>query len=159
MASRTKRPTADDLAKLLDDGTVVRTHVLRTTWHFVSADDIGWLLDVTRPRVQRLTAGANLILLLWFVIYEPLTMRRPGERNGQTWAKQWLGIRVIREDGHPVTAGTAFIRDVLMQSLVFGLVGSFIFNLPTILDGLWPLWDDRNQALHDKVANTFVVDA
>ena len=35
VASRTERPTADDLAKLLDDGSVVRTHVLRTTWHFV----------------------------------------------------------------------------------------------------------------------------
>jgi hypothetical protein len=55
VASRTKRPSADDLAKLLDDGTVLRTHVLRSTWHFVSADDIGWLLDLTRPRVLRVT--------------------------------------------------------------------------------------------------------
>ena len=99
-----------------------------------------------------------VLALAWFTIYAPLTMRRQGEHNGQTWGKQWLGIRVIREDGHHVTAGTAFIRDVLMQDLVFGLLGSFIFNLPTLLDGLWPLWDDRNQALHDKVANTFVVD-
>jgi Winged helix DNA-binding domain len=55
VASRTRRPSADDLAKLLDDGTVLRTHVLRSTWHFVSADDIGWLLDLTRPRVLRVT--------------------------------------------------------------------------------------------------------
>src|SRR3712207_3676561 len=55
---RTEQPNAEDLAKLLDDGTVLRTHVLRTTWHFVSADDIGWLLDLTRPRVSRLTGEA-----------------------------------------------------------------------------------------------------
>jgi hypothetical protein len=55
VASRTGRPAAGDLAKLLDDGTILRTHVLRPTWHFVSADDIGWLLDVTRPRVLRVT--------------------------------------------------------------------------------------------------------
>jgi hypothetical protein len=31
----------------------LRTRVLRPTWHFVRAEDIGWLLDVTGPRVQR----------------------------------------------------------------------------------------------------------
>jgi uncharacterized RDD family membrane protein YckC len=35
--------------------------------------------------------------------------------------------------------------------------GDALFNVPTLLDGLWPLWDERNQALHDKVANTFVI--
>jgi len=54
VASRTENPAPADLAALLDDGAVVRTHVLRTTWHFALADDIGWLLELTRPRVQRL---------------------------------------------------------------------------------------------------------
>ena len=27
----------------------------------------------------------------------------------------------------------------------------------TLLDDLWPLWDDKNQALHDKIAKTNVV--
>ena len=100
------------------------------------------------------------VTFLWFVLYEPLTMRRQGAHNGQTWAKQWLGIRVIREDGQPVTAGTAIVRDVVMQGLVFGVLGGFFaFSVPTLLDGLWPLWDERNQALHDKVANTLVVQA
>lgn len=29
--------------------------------------------------------------------------------------------------------------------------------VPGILDGLWPLWDSRRQALHDKVVRTIVV--
>ena len=33
----------------------MRTHVLRPTWHFVCAEDLGWLLDLTGPRVQRVT--------------------------------------------------------------------------------------------------------
>ena len=44
VACRTSRPNADDLAKLLDDGTILRTHVLRPTWHFVAAADVRWLL-------------------------------------------------------------------------------------------------------------------
>ncbi len=113
-------------------------------------DSAGWAAGVIAYVV---------LAIVWFVAYPPLTMRRQGDRNGQTWAKQWLGIRVIREDGQPVTAGTALIRDVLMQDFVIGFVGSFVFYVPWILDGLWPLWDERNQALHDKVANTFVINA
>jgi hypothetical protein len=55
VASRTQRPDADDLATLLDDGAVLRTHVLRPTWHFVLAEDLVWLLDLTGPRVRRVT--------------------------------------------------------------------------------------------------------
>jgi hypothetical protein len=55
VASRTPNPDQADLATLLDDGAVLRTHVLRPTWHFVRVDDIGWLLDLTGPRVRRVT--------------------------------------------------------------------------------------------------------
>src|SRR5207344_2328993 len=55
VASRTANPDQAELAALLDDGTVLRTHVLRPTWHFVRAEDIGWLLDLTGPRVRRVT--------------------------------------------------------------------------------------------------------
>ncbi len=55
VAARTRRPDQADLAALLDEGAVLRTHVLRPTWHFVRAEDLGWLLDLTGPRVQRVT--------------------------------------------------------------------------------------------------------
>lgn len=34
-----------------DQGAILRTHVLRPTWHLVSADDIRWLIALTGPRV------------------------------------------------------------------------------------------------------------
>jgi hypothetical protein len=55
VAARTPNPDQGDLAALLDEGAVVRTHVLRPTWHFVRAQDIGWLLELTGPRVRRVT--------------------------------------------------------------------------------------------------------
>ena len=55
VASRTQHPDQADLATLLDDGAVLRMHVLRPTWHFVRAEDIGWLLELTGPRVRRVT--------------------------------------------------------------------------------------------------------
>src|SRR4029453_15234351 len=55
VAARTRDADRADLAKLLDDGAVVRTHVLRPPWHFVRAEDMGWLLDLTGPRVMRVS--------------------------------------------------------------------------------------------------------
>src|SRR6266568_7496508 len=55
VASRTQNPDQADLAALLDAGAVLRTHVLRPTWHFVRAEDIGRLLELTGPRVRRVT--------------------------------------------------------------------------------------------------------
>jgi hypothetical protein len=55
VAARTRNPDQADLASLLDEGAVLRTHVLRPTWHFVRAEDAGWLLELTGPRVRRVT--------------------------------------------------------------------------------------------------------
>jgi hypothetical protein len=35
----------------IDSGAIVRTHALRPTWHFVAAEDIGWIQALTGPRV------------------------------------------------------------------------------------------------------------
>ena len=52
VATRAQLSDASDLQALLAEGSVVRTHVLRPTWHFVAAEDIGWLLELTAPRVR-----------------------------------------------------------------------------------------------------------
>ena len=36
----------------MDRGDIIRTHVLRSTWHIVSSDDLGWMLAQTAPRIQ-----------------------------------------------------------------------------------------------------------
>ena len=39
-------------------GTILRTHLMRPTWHFVTAEDIRWLLALTAPRVKAQCASA-----------------------------------------------------------------------------------------------------
>ncbi|MGH2679129.1 MAG: winged helix DNA-binding domain-containing protein [Actinomycetota bacterium] len=46
-----------DVDRALSDGAIVRTHVLRPTWHFVARDDLRWLLALSGPRVQQGNAG------------------------------------------------------------------------------------------------------
>jgi hypothetical protein len=48
---RTKGSTYADVKEAFDDGRILRTHMLRTTWHFVAPDDIRWILAATSPRV------------------------------------------------------------------------------------------------------------
>ncbi len=100
-----------------------------------------------------------VVSIVLFLLYSPLTMMRGGARNGQTWGKQLVGIRVARLDGRPCTAGTALLRDVLMKNIVIWGFGSFLFYIPGILDSLWPLWDQKKQAWHDMAASTIVTDA
>lgn len=76
--------------------------------------------------------------------------------NGQTVGKQALGIRVVRENGEAMTAGFAFTRQILVINMLFGVLGSFLY-LPQLIDYLWPLWDSKNQALHDKIVKSRVV--
>lgn len=40
-----------EVDQALATGTILRTHVLRDTWHLVAAADIRWLLELTAPRI------------------------------------------------------------------------------------------------------------
>ncbi len=52
LAQRSRQTTDVELDRLFDHGAILRTHVLRPTWHFVLPEDIGWLLALTGPRVR-----------------------------------------------------------------------------------------------------------
>ncbi len=45
----------------------------------------------------------------------------------------------------------------MVINLLFGVVGSFFFYIPTVVNYLWPLWDDQNRCLHDMIVKTHVV--
>ncbi len=78
-----------------------------------------------------------------------------------TPGKMAFGLRVrLRERPGPLSWGTVLARwfthnaaSVVALVPVVGLLAS-VFGL---LDVLWPLWDGKRQALHDKVARTNVV--
>ncbi|NTU62197.1 MAG: winged helix DNA-binding domain-containing protein [Chloroflexi bacterium] len=45
-----------DIDRTFNTGSILRTHVMRPTWHFVSPIDIRWLLALTAPRVHAVNA-------------------------------------------------------------------------------------------------------
>jgi len=52
LAVRLKGAKDTVIEKALDEGKILRTHVMRPTWHFVSPEDIRWMLELTAPRIN-----------------------------------------------------------------------------------------------------------
>ena len=50
------RVTDADVEQACDEGSIIRTHILRQTWHFVARRDITWLLALSGPRVNAVNA-------------------------------------------------------------------------------------------------------
>jgi winged helix DNA-binding protein len=71
IAQRTSGLTDERIDKEIDEGTIVRTHVLRPTWHFVAAADIGWMLALTAPRVH----AANAYWYRWLEVDDAVARR------------------------------------------------------------------------------------
>jgi hypothetical protein len=44
--------TETEIDRAFNEGRILRTHVMRPTWHFVVPADIRWLLKLTAPRVH-----------------------------------------------------------------------------------------------------------
>lgn len=49
---RIQEATDAEIEQAFNDGAILRTHVLRPTWHFVAPADIRWMLALTAPRVN-----------------------------------------------------------------------------------------------------------
>lgn len=54
--------TDKEVEEAMNRGEFIRTHILRPTWHFVSRDDIHWMLQLSAPRVKTATGSADRLL-------------------------------------------------------------------------------------------------
>ena len=51
--------TDEIIQETINNGKVLRTHVLRPTWHFVAAEDIYWMLELSAPQMKTLQRGRH----------------------------------------------------------------------------------------------------
>ncbi len=118
-------------------------------WYRVGATVIDGLIVGIVARIIG-TAGTGVyyvILILGNLLYTALLLNH----KGQTVGMMALGTRCVDQDtGGPIGTGRAFGRTALLIILQFTVVG-------WILDVLWPLWDARNQTLHDKAIRSLIV--
>lgn len=110
-----------------------------------------WAATTTDPVTDEISdASAGVILAQLFfgpLVYNWLMVGA----WGRTVGKMAVGIAVRRgEDSAPVGYARALGRAA--SSFLLG-----VLSIPLLVSYLWPLWDKRNQTLHDKMANTIVV--
>jgi uncharacterized RDD family membrane protein YckC len=91
-------------------------------------------------------AACAFVTGLAMVAYETVATAK----FGRTFGKAWLHIRPVRLDGAMLGWGRSFGRAAIgWVAGVLGWIG--------LLDPLWCLWDDKRQCVHDKVADSIVI--
>ena len=133
---------------LLIDGVIVTIVTLVIFFVVGIVVGLGGAARAGRPAaVESLSA---LFFIGYFVI--PALYFVAGNGLGATVGKSMLGIRVRRDDDdEPIGLVRSFLRYVVPVGFAALLL------IPYLVDYLWPLWDSRNQSLHDKVAGSIVV--
>jgi len=108
--------------------------------------------DLNGPLMQ-----ISLTVVAVFVIYEVAFLTR----TGATIGKRVVGISVrLRDQPGPPPLTAVLKRTAVKQG--GGVVSAFpsiglVGTLFGLIDVLWPLWDAKKQAIHDKVGATNVV--
>ena len=104
------------------DGTVLRTHVLRPTWYFVSPQDIRWLLALTAPRVHAVNAYMYRKLELDTPVFNRSTdIITDALADGRHLTRKELGNRLERAG---ITATSQRLAYLMMYAELEGVICS-----------------------------------
>ncbi|MCL5994463.1 MAG: winged helix DNA-binding domain-containing protein [Chloroflexi bacterium] len=120
---RLQGATDDDIDRAFADGSILRTHLMRPTWHFVTPADIRWMLALTAPRVHAVNAAMYRKLELDGAIFK---------RSNAALAKALQGgnqltrdeLREVLHTAGIVTAGELRMGYLMMRAELDGIVCS-----------------------------------
>ena len=123
LALRSAAATTDAaIEQAIERGRILRTHILRPTWHFVASADIRWMLELTGPQVRRRMTTYDRQLGLDAGVMTRATgiiERALGDRGHLT--RRELGAELARA-GLP--AGTRELAHVAMHAELGGVICS-----------------------------------
>ncbi len=116
---------------------------------------VGGIL-ATAARLLGATMSGSLAITLYLVAAIGFSVWNSILRQGsmgQTIGKTMMGISVVRRDSRrPIGYGLALARTLVPAAITGLTLGVF-----AVLDYLWPLWDDDNQRITDKILSTVVI--
>jgi len=90
------------------------------------------------------------VFLAYAYLYQPFFLVLLG---GQTPGKRLMKIEVVKEDGSPINAGTAVLREVLGKTIIY----SVTFGVGSLISFLWSLFSKEHKTIPDVIAGTRVV--
>lgn len=124
LALRMRSATNDTIEDVFNHGEILRTHVMRPTWHFVARDDVRWLLELTAARVNlRCGPGYRMFELDEAVFKRSHKVLERALKNGKYLSRSELR-RKLNEAGvaadHTVRMGHILIRAELDRVVCSG---------------------------------------
>jgi hypothetical protein len=157
---RMRRPNDAAIERALATGTILRTHVLRPTWHFVARTDIRWMLALTGPRVSRRMAPYNRHLELDAAVFRrsQAAMVR-ALRDGAQLTRQEL--KVVLQRAGVRADGVQRLAHIVMQAELDAVICSGArrgkHHTYALLDERVPVSPpvSREEALHELVRRYF----
>lgn len=115
--------TDDDVEQAFADGAILRTHLLRPTWHFVTPADIRWILALTAPRVHVANAPYYHKLELGQDVFQRSTIAlEQALQGGKQLTRDEL--RGVLEAAGIHTAGELRMAYIMMRAELDGVVCS-----------------------------------
>lgn len=150
IGARLQGKTVKDVEEALNTGKIIRTHTLRPTWHFVSADDFYWMFDLSNPRLKPIyrsyckISGADESLIFRSIpIVEKLLS------GGNHLSKQEISERLAAEK---ITLDATHLNLTISCAEMEGILcnGQLRGNKQTFT--LLSEWLPRKQSLHKEEA-------
>lgn len=98
IGSRLQNYTAKNITESLNRGDVIRTHILRPTWHFVAAEDLRWMYNLSYPRLKPVYRSYSKMLGAdEAVIYRYIPLVEELLSGGRHLSKQEMGDALTRK--------------------------------------------------------------
>ena len=116
VAQRARGVTDAAMDRALANGSILRTHVLRPTWHFVTPADIRWMLALTAPRVNAANTSAHRLLELDAAVFKRSNAALARALEGGRQLSRYELAEVLARAGIPA-AGLRFIHLVMRAEL------------------------------------------
>lgn len=121
---RMARPDAPAVRCALEQGRIVRMHLLRPTWHLVAREDVRWMLRLCAPRIR--AANDSYARGQGLALDERLFRRAHGAiaralEGGQAFTREEIGA-LLAGEGFP--SDTCAVRRILMRGETDGVLCS-----------------------------------
>ena len=120
---RLKNVTEKEVEQAFADGSILRTHLMRPTWHFVTPADIRWMLALTAPRVNASNAYMYRKLELDSLVFKRSNaILTKALQGGNQLTREEL--RTALERDGVATEGSLRLAYVVMRAELDGLICS-----------------------------------
>jgi hypothetical protein len=135
--------TAAEVEQAVSDGRILRTHILRPTWHFVHREDLRWLTALSAPRLHQGNGGMYRQSGI-----DAAAADRSGQvlaeavRGGRHLTREQLAAR-LQDEGFAATGfGLAYL---IMHAEISGILasGSPVRSPGGALKQTYALFDER----------------